>query len=291
MSSGGSYPGMPGPAPTRGEAGRGGSASGFGGGGTSALYQKFAAKGDAMEAKVRGMAGAIQGKLEGMGSGGSSSYGGSSSGYSTDSGGTGNVPEPRMRGFARGMNPEQAIGLAQEPTFLLPKLFPGLSGASPLYKELSTLPAAQLAMLSKRGSDQGPSDFTNALADVYSDAATQNTLPETGPLLRNLTNPGRGLERTFTGTPLGQAPKGSTPSYEDPKYAYGMEPLTTSESAYQFAPLLDAALIGLPALTAGALGSQGYGGYLMDRYGSQNLNRKPSKTKYIGSYVGRRLLG
>lgn len=287
LSSGGSYPGMPGGYPTPGSAGRGGKASGFSGNGNQdPRYQALLAKGQALRGKIEGMASNLR-----YGGGGASgaSYGGSGASYG-DTSSTDQPKDPRMRGFARGFDPEQAMGLAQEPTFLLPKLFPGLSGASPFYQEMAQLPAAQLAMLSRRGSDQGPSDFTNALADVYGDMGATGHLPSTTRLLRNLTNPGRGLERTFTGTPLGAAPKGSSESYTDPGYAYGMEPLTASESVYQFAPLLDAALIGLPQITAQAMGSQGYGGYLMDKYGSRMLRRKPEKTPYIGSFVGRRLL-
>lgn len=288
LSSGGTYPGAPGGYPTPGEAGRGGRASGFSGAGNqNPRYQALAAKGAALRGKIEGMASNL--RYGGGGSASGTSYGASGTSYGDTS--TPAPRDPRMRGFARGMDPEQAMGLAQEPTFLLPKLFPGLSGASPFYQEMANLPAAQLAMLANRRSDQGPSDFTNALADVYTDMGTSGTLPSTTRLLRNLTNPGQGLERTFTGTPLGAAPKGSTESYTDKGYAYGMEPLTAAESAYQFAPLLDASLVGLPTLTAEAMGSEGVGGYQMDKYGARNLNRAPKKTKYIGGYVGRRLLG
>jgi hypothetical protein len=172
---------------------------------------------------------------------------------------------------------------------MLPDLFPGLDGASPLYAAMKSLPASGLATLTKRGSDQGPSDFTNELADVY-EGFEKGNLPSFDRLVGNMARPGKGLEQMFQGTPIGQADAGVMESTLSPGYAYGEEPLSASEATYTFAPLLDAATAMLPSLTAAGTGSQGYGGYLMDKWGSKALRKDAGKGTSLPAYVGKRLM-
>jgi hypothetical protein len=262
------------------------SGSGGGGGGnTSPLYDQLRAKGDAMAAKVRGMA-------SGIGSGGGSytSGGYSTPQYSSSSYTAAAPAEPRMRGLAKGMDPAQAGELSYRPSMLIPELFPGLSGASPLYQAMAELPAAAMGMLSKRGYDGGPSDLVNAIGGVYEGFA-EDRLPSFDEMFRNLSNPkqGGGIDTMFSGEKAG---KGDIESTLSPGYVYGAEPPLMGESATAYSPMLDAALMMLPGPTAAKYSSSvgGYGSYLMDRWGSRAIKRPPGKGRTINEYVGRRLM-
>jgi hypothetical protein len=163
LSAGGSYPGMPGPT-YGGRSTRGGNGSG---GGTSALYDTFAAKGNAMEAKVRGMAGSIKGKLEGMGGGDDGGgYSGSTSTSSTkqyrregrrmdrayeryndelaD-------PDPLpVHGWskAQGFKPGTISAALGDPTLLLQSAVPGYRSNNTAYSDtMESLPMTDLAII------------------------------------------------------------------------------------------------------------------------------------------------
>jgi hypothetical protein len=271
--------------PYKGFRGPGTTSSGGGGGNTHPLYDQIRAKGDAMAAKVRGMA-------SGIGSGGGSytSGGYSSPSYSSGSYTAAAPEEPKMRGLARGMDPQQAGELSYRPSMLIPELFPGLSGASPLYQAMAELPAAAMGMMAKRGYDGGPSDLVNAVGGVYEGFA-EDTLPSFDQMFRNLSNPkeGGGIDVMFSGEKAGPGDYESTLS---PGYVYGQEPPLMGESATMYAPMLDAALMMLPGPTAAKYSSEvgGYGSYLMDRWGSRAIKRPPGKGRTINEYVGRRLM-
>jgi hypothetical protein len=138
------------------------------GGGTSPLYDKFRAKGDAMAGKVRSM---------GTGGTSSSSYNYPSSNYKPYE------PEtPKMKGFARKFEPEQALGLYSRPSMMMPRIAPGFMPENPRYGDIESLPMTELTMLTGgkklsapkvdeygnlTAKDRSLSDFTNALADTY----------------------------------------------------------------------------------------------------------------------------
>ncbi len=265
---------------------------------TSPIYDKFAAKGQAMESKVRGMASAIQGKLSGTSSGyssGGSSYGGSS--YGGSSYGSTKVQEPKepaMRGLAKHMDPVQAMEVGSHPTFMLPKLFPNVSGASPFYQNLASMPAAQLAMLSKRSFDGGPSDLVNAVGKFYQNAGGPDSdLPDFNDVMANLQHPGKGVSTMFEGEKFrpNMARRGESESYTNPGYVYGKEPPPAGIAATSYGTMLDAALSLLPMETAAKYGSApgGYGSYLIDKWGGKALKRPAGKGKPINSWVGKRI--
>jgi hypothetical protein len=246
------------------------SGGGGGGGGASSLYHQ------------------IKGRLSGA-LGGGSSYGSSGSYPSYASSTPAAPPEPRMRGLAKGMDPLQVASLGYRPTMLLPTLMPGVGGAEPLYQNLAALPAGQLGVLADRGYDGGPSDLVNAIGDFYVDAGVKNELPSFDSTFRNLTNPksGGGIDQMFSGV---KAKPGDQESYASPGYVYGAEPPSAADAAYLYAPYLDATLSLLPAETAMKYGSEGFGGYLMDQYGSKALKKPLGKGKPINTYVGRKLM-
>jgi hypothetical protein len=144
--------------------GGGGSSGGSGGGDTRSLIAAWRSR--------------IMGKLY-PGSG-SSSYSGSS-GYSSSY--TPYEPEtPKMRGFAKHFDPEQAMGLYSRPSMLIPKVAKGLSPSSPAYADLAALPMTQLVKASMgrkisapktddygnlTAQDRSLSDYTNSLASMY----------------------------------------------------------------------------------------------------------------------------
>ena len=191
-----------------------------------------------------------------------------------------------MRGLAKGMDPTQAANIGLHPSFLLPKLFPGFSGASPLYQSLADLPAAQLGML--RGNWKGtPSSTVNAIGSVYEKIGKDSWFPSADKMLGNLAKPGKGIEEMFGGVKAG---RGDQESYTAPGYQYGMEPLNASYAADQYGALLDAALLPLASETAAKYGSEGYGGWLIDKWGSKALKKPAGKGKPIYASVGRKLM-
>jgi hypothetical protein len=260
----------------------------------SPLYDAFRAKGDAMESKVRGMAGAIRGKIEGAGGGGggASSAGASSSGYSSGSNkayarqqhrynkdarqqqrayedGSYLYDSYKMRGFSKKMDPQQAEGLMFRPSMLLPKVAKGLPSTSPRYGELAALPAAQLSMLAygHRGkAKDGPSQFTNNLAKFYEDAANRGDLPSYGQATRHLATakPGSPLGQMFKNQPLG----------------FGAQNYESMVTAIMGNTGLDPGWAAARTETA-----QG----LIDRYGSRMLKKDPRKATPINRWVARKV--
>src|SRR5262245_39361129 len=84
----------------------------------------------------------------GGGGGGSSGYGGQT-GYESGYGDQEKrVKEERMRGrYAHGLDPSQALGLTLRPTAMLPRVWPGLTPAAPLYTTLAEMPAGAWAQI------------------------------------------------------------------------------------------------------------------------------------------------
>jgi hypothetical protein len=238
---------------------------GGGGGGASATYWN------------------LRNKLSSAGSS-SSSYG---SYKSYDSGSSFAEPkEEKMRGpYAKGLDPDQAQGLMFRPTAMLPRVFPKLEGATPLYDLMSSLPAAQLAMLSKRGFDGGPSDLANGVGKLYQGFGN-NELPDFDTLWNNLSSPKKsgGIAELFQGAKAG---KGDYDPYGS-GYEYGKEPLPMGEAASTYQGLLDAVLATtMPTETAGKYSAQG--NYLIDQASSKALKRPAGKGTPIYKSVGRRL--
>lgn len=212
--------------------------------------------------------------------GGSSGYGG---GY--DDGG---IPRPerpdRLRGrYARGLDPAQAAGLTLYPTAMLPRVFPNLSPADPLYGRLASLPVGQWASILGNGS---PQSLANTTGRLYDRAASGRT-PSTERLLGQLRK-GNGIEDSFEGVKAG---KGDYESYLQPGYVSGQEPMPMGEAAYAYGDLLDAALSQEPLLTSQKYGveSGGWGSFLIDKWASKAMKKPPGAGKPVYRSVGRRL--
>lgn len=151
--------------------------------------------GQKMAAKVRGMASAI---TDGVPKGASTYNSYSSSSYKPYE------PEtPKMRGWARKIDPEQALGLYSRPSMLLPKVAPNFGPENPRYGMFSDLPMTELTQLlggrklsapktddygNLTKKDRSLSDFTNALRDTYDSAITNETWFDYDTMARNLMN-------------------------------------------------------------------------------------------------------
>jgi hypothetical protein len=249
----------------------------------SAMRSKLSAKGNAMEAKVRGMA-------SGMGSGGGGSAP-SSSGYSSGSNkayarqqhqynqdareqqrayedGSYLYDSYKMRGFSKKMDPQQAEGLMYRPSMLLPKVAKGLPSTSPRYKDVAALPAAQLSMLrygSRGKAKDGPSQFTNNLAKFYEQAAGSGNLPSYDQLTGNLATAKRKspLGAMFTNQPLG----------------FGAQNYESMVTAIMGSTGLDPRMAAARTET-----TQG----LIDQYGSRMLKKPAKKAQPINRWVAKR---
>lgn len=208
--------------------------------------------------------------------------GGGSSGYDSDSG----IPEPRpLRGrYARGLDPAQAAGLSYRPTAMLPRVFPGLTPADPLYGNLAELPVGQWATILGNGS---PQSLANTVGGIYHRAGTTGNLPSTDRLLRSLQR-GNGVEDMIEGVKAGPNDYQSSIA---PGYVYGQEPMPMAEAATAYGSLLDAALSQEPLLTAQKYGveSGGWGSFLVDKWASKAMKRAPGKGTPVYRSVGRRL--
>lgn len=233
---------------------------------------------------VRARLAAARARLSGAIGGGSGGYGGGGSGY----GGGGGIPRPdrpdRLRGpWARGLDPAQAAGLTLQPTAMLPRVFPRLTPADPLYGNLAALPVGQWATILGRGT---PQSIANTTGRLYQRAAG-GAVPSTGRLLSQLRQ-GKGVEDMFQGVKAG---KGDYESFLQPGYVSGQEPMPMGEAAYTYGGLLDAALSQEPALTASKYGvaSGGWGSYLVDRWASKAMKKPPGKGKPIYRSVGSKL--
>jgi hypothetical protein len=220
----------------------GGGGSGSGGGGGA----------------VRGLISAWRSKLT------SSLYpgsGSSSSGYSA-------YPEPpqsTMRGAAKGMNPDQAYGLYYRPSMMLPRVAPGLDPASPNYADIASLPATQLANLTKgaRGGDS-LSHFTNSLASVYDRVANREQWFDQDKMAANLTYPN-------SRSALGQQSQ-----------------LPASQQADAFLANVGA-IFNTTTDPATSAAMQAYASTLADKWGARALNKQPGRGRSLAEYAGKRL--
>jgi hypothetical protein len=267
----------------------------------SPLYDKFRAKGDAMESKVRGMASKIQGKVSGMGAAPSaapsrssmSSGGFSSGGFSEPK-----VIEPKMKGLAKGMDPQQAEALYTRPSMLLPKLAKGVDPASPLYDIVSNLPASQLALLgtsNKKSTERnGISQMVNATGKVYN-RALEGNLPDFDTMVKDLI-------KAKPKSALGQAMVPPRPEPTLTGYSKTGKPQMKREEPDYFTPPLSTAsdtmssLIRAIGQTAGlderVISAYGeMGDYMIDKFGGSQLKKAPSKMKPMNRKVGRKLFG
>jgi hypothetical protein len=254
----------------------------------SPLYDKFSAKGNAMESKVRGMAARVQG----MGSAGG---GGASGGTSSSYGGGGDAAYARqqhqytkdarqqqrayedgsylydsykMRGFSKKMDPQQAEALMFRPSMLLPKVAKGLAPTSPRYGDLVDLPAAQLSMLrygANGKAKDGPSQFTNNLAKFYEQAAGSGDLPSYDQLTSNLATAKRK-------SPLGAM--------------FNKQPLGYGADNYESMVTSIFGSTGLDPRIAAARTETTQG--LIDQYGSQMLTKKAKKATPINRWIAKR---
>ena len=264
------------PPSNRAYGGTAASGGGGGGGHTSPLYDKVRAKGMAMASKVRGMASGV---------GGGGGYSASGPSYSSSSYKPYEPEEEKMHGrYAKGLDPDQAAGLAYRPTMMIPRVFGGnLDIGDPVYSQLSELPAYAMALLGKRNLKGGLSPVTNQLGKVYQRAGTSGDVPSIEEMVRNLAHAKKGsaVGELFGGIKAG---KGSPYPYE-----YGHEPLSAASSASQMESLLLGAFKWgqAPQLaTRSSLELEG----LLDRWGSKAMKHKPGHGKPIYRYVGKRLM-
>jgi hypothetical protein len=207
---------------------------------------------------VRGLISAWRSKLT------SSLYpgsGSSSSGYSAYP----EPPQPKMRGAAKGMNPDQAYGLYYRPSMMLPRVAPGLDPASPNYADIASLPATQLANLTKgaRGGDS-LSHFTNSLSDVYDRVANREQWFDQDKMAANLTYPN-------SRSALGQQAQ-----------------LPASQQADAFLANVGA-IFNTTTDPATSAAMQAYASTLADKWGARALNKQPGHGRSLAEYAGKRL--
>jgi hypothetical protein len=167
---------------------------------------------------------------------------------------------------------------------MLPKAVEGITPADPSYDRLASLPAAEIATL--MGGSGKPSRFVNNLGKLYNKADATGWLPSTDRMLGNLAKGKGGLESLFEGEKAG---KGDSESYTMPGYAYGAEPLMLGEASGTMSGMLDAALVGEPLAFQQKYGSEGWGGFLIDKWGSKAMKRAPGKGPAVNEFVTKRL--
>lgn len=215
--------------------------------------------------------------------GSSTSYGSYDSGYSTPK----EKKEPMRGPYAHGLDPDNAATLGLRPTAMIPAAFKGLGSDSPVYDNLASLPAAQLAMLSRRGYKGRPMDVANSIGKFYENAGVTNDLPDFNTVFKNLTDPkkGGGIDTMFNGVKNPAAVRKAT-GYT---YAYGMEPLSAAEAGSQFENLLGGALSLLPTQTAEKYSLAA--SRLTDQAVLKDMRKAPGKGKDIPKLVGRKLFG
>lgn len=278
-SGGGTYvPDLPySPARSPGSYGAGGS-SGGGGGGGSALYRAWR---DKLTSKFYPGSGA-----------GYQSYGGNSRQPKPET-----PPEPRMRGYARGMDPDQAGAVFTRPSMMIPRVAPGLSGASPLYQDLAAAPAYQFGLLdnsTRRAHERSSLSRTiNSIGGFYDRAITKGDYPTFDELTNAFT-------RTKKNSALGQMMRPEP--YGGERYVAGYsatgKPRYRQGDEYYYEPPLAAATSTASSLL-GAINSTldpraaaaytSYGNELLDRYGARMLNKKPGHGPLPTRWIGRRL--
>jgi hypothetical protein len=188
-------------------------------------------------------------------------------------------PKPIPTHYGK-MDEAQAAGLTSRPSALIPLVFKGLTPDNPVYGRLKEIPAGEMGLIMGRGT---PRSLVNKTGDIYHDVGMFGDIPTTDKLLSRLTR-GRGVKDMFQGVKTRQ---GDTESYSAPGYVYGQEPMGMGTATQRFASLLDAALYGSPV--AEKYGSEGWGGYLMDKWAARALKRPAGKGKPIYRYVGRHL--
>lgn len=175
--------------------------------------------------------------------------------------------EPKMRGFARKFDPQQAEGLYYRPSMLLPRVAPKLNSFSPRYQELAALPANQLSTMQfgARGkAKEGPSQYVNNLAKTYRGLANDDWF-DYGEMAANLT-------RAKKKSPLGAQ--------------FDNVPLGYAADNYQG---FVNALFGATLPEASARGKSSYASALIDQYGARMLKKDPKKATPINRWVGKRL--
>ncbi len=262
----------------------GSSSGGGGGGGGSSLYQAWRSK--------------LTSKLYPGSGSGYQDYGSHSGSYKTPK--IDKPVVPKMRGpYAKGMDPEQAMSLYDDPTAMIPRVSNGrVSQTGQFYNDLEELPATQYALLStsKKRSEpwfQGmtesqlnghrqpnqPRQFVNALGSVY-DAAAGGELPDTNELLTQLAN-------TKNRSALGQMmmPRGYRPTAIDRYRNNGQAVYRKGDPIYNTPPVEDATgtfqqlsdAIGYQHTPEVAQAQSEFTRRLADQWASRQLNRDPRR--------------
>lgn len=247
-----------------------------------------------MISRIRGT---VMGKISGMGPGGtpSSSFSSSGSGYKFPS--SDQAVEPKMRGFSKHFDPQQAEAIFSRPTIIMDKAIKG--GTSPgslFYDTLSSLPVTSLALLdtsNKKATEKNQtSQQVNAMAGIYKQAANGN-LPSYDELVKDLTHAksksalGQAMvpprpERTLTGYGATGKPtfKREEPDYFTPPLSTATDTLSGIFHALNVVSGMDPRI---------ASEYEHLGGSVIDDAAFSQLKKKPSKMKSMNKSVGRQL--
>ena len=220
--------------------------------------------------------GQMRAKLEGKLSGQSTSYGSYDSNYQPYE-----PEEPRMRGFARKIDPEQAMGLYYRPTALIPRVAKGFVNAGdPNYQWMSELPMRELTMLmggrkiaapdvdeygNLTKKDTSLSDYTNQLAKQWENTLLENEWFDYDQMARNMirAKPNSALGAQFKGNPVG-----------DQINAF------LGNANAVFSTTTDPRFVS---------GKMAYANALADQFGGKYLNKNPKRTPSIARKMGRDL--
>lgn len=167
---------------------------------------------------------------------------------------------------------------------MIPRVFKGLNPTSPEYNRIGDLPLSGMAML--MGGNGSTKRTVNNLGKLIEGIGEKGKLPSTGKMLHNLGS-GKGVTEMFKGQKAGP---GDQESYTTPGYVYGQEPMPLAEAATTAGQLLDAALVGAPALTQLKYGSEGWGGYKLDKWAAKAAKKKPGKGMSAGKAASRSIL-
>ena len=173
---------------------------------------------------------------------------------------------PKMKGFAKGMDPDQAMGLYYRPSMMLPKVAKGLPGSSPDYADIAALPMAQLTTMMAGNKMSAPkvdlygnltakdtslSDYTNSLAKMYSDVVNREEWFDYDQMAGNMMTANK---KSALGAQFAKQPAATQASN------------FVSNAGALFSTTVDPKVAS--AWTA-------YAGYLADKFGSKHLGSKP----------------
>jgi hypothetical protein len=186
---------------------------------------------------------------------------------------------PKMRGWSRRIDPEQAAGLRYNPSMLIPRVSK-VGAESPFGDMVRDLPMAELTMMSAgkkipapkvddygnlTRKDRSLSAFTNQLASEYDDVLNEDKWFDYDEMASNLMSAGK---KSALGAPFRKQPVGSQ-----------VNSFLANTGALFGATLPDSV----------ASSFQDYAATLADRFAARNLTKPPKRTPALNKRVGRKL--